>query len=212
VYGRHHCAFSDEEELELAAMIVDQYIIPGMQFIGLTFRELALTVYSSTERDPAVFKCSRSFIRDFERPHGFSSWRFCVRRRQQDFGSYDIAEWIKHVTTSLLENPLERVINCDETMWCVLPNGLLTWASVGGDGVSVHVNTREKESITALACITAAHDRLPLFLLAKGKTPRVEQSQLGAPGDRILAHSHPGWTTVLTFHKYFATLRDNHQD
>jgi hypothetical protein len=29
VRGKHHHPFSDEEGLELAAMIVDQYIIPG---------------------------------------------------------------------------------------------------------------------------------------------------------------------------------------
>jgi hypothetical protein len=45
---------------------------------------------------------------------------------------------------------------------------------------SVHVNAAEKEAIAALASITAAHDKLSLFLIAKGKTPSVEQSQLGA--------------------------------
>jgi hypothetical protein len=55
-------------------------------------------------------------------------------------------------------------------MWRVFPNGLLTWAPGGGDGVCVHINSGEKEAITALASMTAAHDKLPLFLIAEGKT------------------------------------------
>jgi hypothetical protein len=39
VHGKHHCAFSDEEERELAAMIANQNIIPDKKFIGSTFRE-----------------------------------------------------------------------------------------------------------------------------------------------------------------------------
>jgi hypothetical protein len=179
VHGKHHRAFSDEEELEPAEMIVGQCIIPGRQFIGATFQELALAAYASTGRDPDVFKCLQQSVSDFKRRHDFSSGRFHVHRRQ-DSGRRDIAEWIVHVTTLLLENPLERVINCDETMWCVLPNGFLTWALVGGDGLSIRVNAREKEAIPALASITAAHDRLPLFLIAKTKIPASNKVSWGA--------------------------------
>jgi hypothetical protein len=56
-------------------------------------------------------------------------------------------------------------------MWQILPNSFLTWTPVRGDGASVHVNTREKEAITALAGTTATHDKLRFFLIAKGKTP-----------------------------------------
>jgi hypothetical protein len=94
----------------------------------------------------------------------------------------------------------------------MLPNGLLIWAPAGRDHVSVHVNAGGKKAITALASITAANDKLLLFLIAKGKTLRVEQSQLGAPDDCILAHSSSIRTTIPTFHKYRARLRDNYQD
>jgi hypothetical protein len=45
--------------------------------------------------------------------------------------------------------------------------------------VSVTLNVAEKEAITVLASITAAHDKFPLFLIAQRKTQRVEPSQLG---------------------------------
>jgi hypothetical protein len=71
--GKHHHAFSDEAELEPAAMIVDQYNIPGRQFIGLAFRELALAAYAWAGRDPGAFKCSQQLMSDFKCRHGFSS-------------------------------------------------------------------------------------------------------------------------------------------
>jgi hypothetical protein len=210
--GKHHRAFTDEEEALLAAEIVDNYILPGKQFIGATFRELALAAYASTGRDSEGFKCSQQFIDDFKRRHGFSSRRFHLRRRRQDPGRGDITEWIEHVMVLLLGSPHERIVNCDETMWTVVPNGLLTWAPVGEDGVTVISNACEKEAITALASVTAAHDKLPLFLIAKGKTARVEQTQLGAPDGCVLAHSPSGWTTVDTFHAYLQWLRQFYGD
>jgi hypothetical protein len=59
------------------------------------------------------------------------------------------------------------MVNCDQTMWRVVASGLFTSAPIGDDGVAVHVKAAEKEAITALANITAAHDKLPLFLIAK---------------------------------------------
>jgi hypothetical protein len=91
-------------------------------------------------------------------------------RRNQQASRGDIIEWIENIVMPLSENPPERIINCNETMWRVVPNGLLTWAPVGNDGVTVLLNAAEKEAITAVESITAAHDKLSLFLIAKGKT------------------------------------------
>jgi hypothetical protein len=50
------------------------------------------------------------------------------------------------------------------------PNGLLTWAPVGADGVSVGLDASDKDSITVLASITAARTKLPLQFIVKGRT------------------------------------------
>jgi hypothetical protein len=102
----------------------------------------------------------------------------------------------------LSESPPERIINCDETMWRIVPIGLLTCAPGGNDGVTVLLNAAEKEAITALASTTVAHDKLPLFLIARGKTTRCEHSQLGPTDDCVSAHCPSEWTTGNTFHAY----------
>jgi hypothetical protein len=53
---------------------------------------------------------------------------------------------------------------------------------------------------------------LPLFLIAKGKTERVERSQLVAPDDCVLTHPPSGWTTLSTFHSYLDWLRQSYVD
>jgi hypothetical protein len=44
------------------------------------------------------------------------------------------------------------------------PNGLLTWATVGADGVSVGLDASDKDSITA------TRTKLPLQFIVKGRT------------------------------------------
>jgi hypothetical protein len=71
------------------------------------------------------------------------------------------------------------------------------------------LNAAEKEAITAFASITAAHDILPWFLIAGGKTTRCEHSQLGPADDYVSAHSPSGWTTVNTFQVYLEWLQEH---
>jgi hypothetical protein len=105
-----------------------------------------------------------------------------------------------------------RVINCDETAWRVVPNGLLTWAPVGAENVDVCAEASDKDAITVLASITASYEKLPLFIIAKGRTSRVETSQLGRTDGHQTAHSPSGWTTTETFHKYLHWLRAQYDD
>jgi hypothetical protein len=163
--GKHHQAFTDDEAVGLEATIIDNYVIPWKQFIGATFRTLAITAYEVTGRDPRTFKCSQHLIDDFKRRHRFSSRRFHIRW-QHEGGRSDVAEWIKDITQLLLATPRERIVNCDEMMWTVAPNSLLTWVPIGEDAVSIQLKLLTKEAVTTLASITIASDKLPLFLIA----------------------------------------------
>jgi hypothetical protein len=110
-------------------------------------------------------------------------------------------------------NP-HRVVNYDETEWWIIPQGLLCWAPVGQEVVSVTIDGNDKDAITALASVTAASEKLPLFLIAKGRTPRVEHSQLGDSEKHWTAHSPSGWATKETFRTYLERLREwyGHED
>jgi hypothetical protein len=197
-HGAANRIFSDDQEAELLDVILSQYIGPGKQFVASTFRELAQAFYASIGGNPDELKCSDHFLDGFKSPHRLSSRRFHLRRRRRVEGRFDIEAWKEEVNTLLHLSPHRRIINCDETSWQVVPNGLLPWAPAAIDSVSVSLDAGEKDSVTVLASVTAAHDKLPLRLIAKGKTPRVEQSQLGTMGDHETDHSLSAWKTIGT--------------
>jgi hypothetical protein len=114
--GKHHRVSSDAEESKPVGLIVNEFIVPGKQFIGVRFRELALVAYMSTERNPSAFKCSQHLINDFRWRHGFSSRRFHIRHRNQHINREDIIEWVENIVVLPSENPPEGITNCDETM------------------------------------------------------------------------------------------------
>jgi hypothetical protein len=212
VHGEANRTFTDEQESELADTILTEYIAPGKQFVASTFRELAQRLYVSAGGNTDDFKCSDHFIHDFRKRHGFSSRRFHLRRRSRLGGRFDIEAWKEEIISLLHVCPHRRVINCDETSWKVVPNGLLTWAPVGADAVSVTLDAGDKASVTVLASVTAAHEKLPLFMIAKGSTTRAERSQLGRFEDHETDHSISGWTTVGTFRHYLSWLRTLYPD
>ena len=102
----------------------------------------------------------------------------------------------------------DHIINMDETQWQVFPNGIMTWRDTGTDNVQVKINGNEKKGLTVLASITASGRKLPLLILAKGKTARCERSQLPVDlNGNERTHSESGWTTKTVMETYFKLLR-----
>jgi hypothetical protein len=109
---------------------------------------------------------------------------------------------------------MDMLVNCDETAWRLFPSGLLTWARRGQDGVTVRLRLdgSAKDCITVLASVTAAGTKLLLSAIAKGKTRRVEQSQLGSNPAIVRDPSLSGWTTKETFARYLDWLAGQYRE
>jgi hypothetical protein len=101
----------------------------------------------------------------------------------------------------------DLIVNCDETCWKVYPDALKTWMLTGSDHVTISIRGNEKQAFTAFCSIRAVRQKLPMVMIAKGKTSRVQQSQLGDIGLHIAAHSKSGWITIETFEEYLAMLK-----
>jgi hypothetical protein len=141
------------------------------------------------------------FIQNLKRWYGFPSRRFHLRRPHQQ----NNREEVLRLTKAMIELPASaghhRVINCDETAWKIVPDGLFAWARLGEDNVEVCVATFDKEAIIVLASVTSACEKLPLFMIAKGRPSRVERTGLGNVGGHHTSHSPSGWTAKETFHQ-----------
>jgi hypothetical protein len=101
-----------------------------------------------------------------------------------------------------------RIVNCDEMSWLLHPKGILTWAELGSQTVHASIKGDEKDSITVVACVTAAGQKLPLGFIASGKTTRLEESQIGPVEGHWRMHSGSEWQTSQTFQADLTGLRD----
>ena len=186
----------------------------GQLFTDKDFKILAFAAfwekYLNAEEIPD-FRCSNGFIHDFKKRHNFSSRRSHLKRRP-NIKEEDLQIW-KHRIEELLKNvPKDHIVNVDETAWFFYPKGLLTWATKGSTDITISINGSDKDNITALCAITAAGTKLPMMLIAAGKTEAVEQSQLGDIYPHWKAHSESGWTTEETFVEYLLHISEFYQN
>jgi hypothetical protein len=103
----------------------------------------------------------------------------------------------------------ERGLNYDETVWKFHPNGIFTWADTGSQHIPVNVTGNDKDSITVMASVTLAKTKLPLYILAKGRTERCESSQLRKLVSHQPFHSPTGWITEQTMLRCLHWLHDD---
>jgi hypothetical protein len=103
----------------------------------------------------------------------------------------------------------DKIFNMDETSWKFLNHGAFTIADTGAEGVQCHFSADAKDCITAIATISAAGDKLPLWVLAKGKTQRCERRYRALPvsPDLHITHSINGWTNQLIADQYLRYMR-----
>ena len=209
--GAFHRIFSDFEERNIATFIRNNIIAQGYLFTNDDFRTVVMAAFlekhNNEGTDVPHFNASDGFIDDFKKTHGFTSRKPHYKRRSPSKPEF-VEAWKKEMEGVLESVPRSHILNCDETSWKLYPNGLLTWADCGSQNVQIRIDGDEKMSITALATIGCDGVKWPLFILAKGKTNRVETSQLGDISGHMSDHSRSGWMTVETFKHYLSKLRE----
>ena len=208
-----HRIFTNEEEQNMVDFIKDNFIIQGKLFTDTLFRELAMSVflykYKDEEQMPD-FMVSDHFIHDFKQRNHISSRTAHPKRRSNENQDQNI-QWENNIENLLSTFPRDRILNCDETSWQIFPNSIKTWAETGSQNVQIRVNGNPKDSITVLATIAADGTKCPLFIIAKGKTERCEESQLGDTAYHIKTHSENGWSTTATFREYLNFISAYHR-
>ena len=212
-HGIHHRIFTEEEETSISDFILENYLVQGRVFSNGDFKAIIsdayLEKYKNSENIPP-FNVSDGFISDFKKRNNFTTRKPHVKRRP-DRDPQKEEEFLKRVR-NLLENvDHDRILNCDETFWRSLPCNIKTWGIKGSANVNVYVNGDDKEGVTVLACITASRTKLPLWIIAEGKT-KVCHKQLGDVPCHNVTHSEKGWTTTDTFSEFLMSLRERYPD
>jgi hypothetical protein len=84
----------------------------------------------------------------------------------------------------------------------MVPNRVLTQK---GTEIVKFNESHEKESYTTYSCISAAGEKLPFWILTKGKT-NCSETKFGSHLDVILKHTESGWCTDQMMVEYVTWL------
>jgi hypothetical protein len=206
-----HRIFSDAEESRISERIRNEILTPGMLFTDEDFRHLIMEEhlgrYGDVPWDEILdFHVSAGFISDFKKRNRFSSRRGHYKRRPS-VDPARCAEWRQEIETLLANVDHDLILNGDETSWCLHPRGVTTWATRGAENIAIQIGGSEKECLTVMATVRASGRKDPLYILAHGKTRRVEESQIGNVGQHLRDHSESGWMTADTFSRYLEFVR-----
>ena len=112
------------------------------------------------------------------------------------------------------------IVNVDETCWRLVNGRMKTLAIRGATDVTVKTKIEPKTDITAIAGCTMAGRRLPLWIIAKGKTSKCEEKYRQHPklrhffcnGSLVVCHSPKGWATEQVAVEYMKWLKDLYKD
>ena len=159
-------------------------------------------------------KIGDSLINNFMRRHGFSFRLPHVKRRTAP-NDQIIASFLGQMDAVKAQFPPELIFNVDETCWRLLNGAIKTLARKGSTEVTITTKVDPKKDITVIAACSLAGERLPLWILAKGKTKRCENKFTESPklrhalssGKLFVFHSPDGWSTSDVMIHYLDWIR-----
>lgn len=154
-----------------------------------------------------AFKCSSHFLSRFMRRLGLS-FRRARPERRPPIDDAECAHFLSKLSGAFLRYPPDAILNFDESSWHLVMSGDQIVAERGVEAVHQYVNGDAKACFTFLATISAAGRKLPLILLAKGKT-RGCHKQLGVHPAFVYEvwYSASGWSTEALMIAYLHWLR-----
>jgi hypothetical protein len=209
-HGMHNRTFRDQDEDEMVKQIDEEYTQRGRLFTNESFRRMAARTYAGLIDEDADdipnFNASNGFIWRFKKRHELVS-RKAHPKRRPTVSDQEKIQFIQMLSELLKFENNDRILNADETSWKLFPNIISTWAKKGAKTVNLRIQGNQKDCITVMGTVTASLRKLPLVILAKGKSCTVEVTQLGDTGENYTDHSESGWTTEMTFDNYLRWLR-----
>lgn len=206
-------AIEDPIEIEMAAYIRANFVSLGNDLSTASLkRTLTMLVHGlvACGRLPPTalnFKCSTTYMRRFLKRTGLS-WRHARPARRPVLDEDECRDYVFYLNMSLEVLGRAAVVNFDESSWRLVMCGARTVAERGSESVERFVNGDVKASFTFFASIQADGTKLPLILIAKGKTQRCHR-QFGIHPQFVheIWHSPTGWCNEPLMIAYLSWLR-----
>jgi hypothetical protein len=200
-------ALDPDCESGIADFLRANYIQPGIGATRTDLKHLCLDCYAlqtDDERHLERFCASTTFLHDLEKRQSLSLRTPHQERRtvlDEDYATY----FLGRLDSLSNDYPPDLVFNMDETCWRLFEGPQKVLAEKGSETVKLASRTGEKTSFTALGAISAAGQKLHLWVLAKGTTRRCER-KFGTHPDIIVRHTDSGWSTETIIVSYLEWL------
>jgi transposase len=206
-------AFPDELEELMATYVKDNFVSPGrdlsMAVLKQTLLMLVQSYVASAQLPESAleFKCSTTYVRRFLRRNGLS-YRRARPARRPEIDENEVEEFTVSFYASYEVFGPPAIVNFDESSWRLVMTSDRTVAQRGAESVRRYVNGDIKATFTFLASIVADGTKLPLTLIAKGKTTRSHR-QLGRHDTfpHQIWHSPSGWCNGELMLQFLQWLR-----
>jgi hypothetical protein len=188
--------FSQTQEQGLKDYITTNMINSGYGPERSDIQRVASNAYSAQSigefrRDR--FCASSTFTSSF-----MKRWNLSLRtphaERRAHIDEDQVEMFTSRLNSASSDYPLNRILNFDETCWKIYMGPKKVIAEKGTDTVKLQATTGEKLSLTAFGVISAAGEKLPLWVIAKGKTERSLRKFGEIPGV-VFKFSESGWAT-----------------
>jgi hypothetical protein len=116
--------------------------------------------------------------------------------------------FLGQLTAAYHRYPPHLIVNFDKSNWHLVMAGDETVAEREAESVHQYVDGDPKANFSFFATITAEGQKLPLILIAKGKTYRCHKQFGHHPGHQFdILHSPSGWSTEPLMLDYLDWLR-----
>ena len=147
--------------------------------------------------------------------HGLSLRVPHVKRRTSP-NDQAVAAFLAQMDAVMDQFPPCLIFNIDETCWRFINGRFKTLAEKGATEVTVKAKSDPKTDITVIAACSPSGDKLPLWILARGKTTKCETKFIEHPKLRhaisshqlVVYHSPDGWSTSDVMIHYLQWLRE----
>jgi hypothetical protein len=204
----------DSEEDELAHVIRTEFIEKEKYCPSCCILNMARRLWiQNHQEETGVPQFSYHWLARFLASHHLSLRKPHIKRRS-DPDDDSVCAFLAEIEWIMSAIPPGKVVNADETGWRVVDGELRTVANVGAESVTCRFPCDEKMSVTVIAAVSFAGDKLPLWVIAKGKTVRCESKireghlmQAIRSGRLLVTHSESGWMDKKVAEEYISWLR-----
>ena len=155
------------------------------------------------------------WLKSFMKRHNLASRVPHIKRRTL-VDDQQVALFVNQMQMVNIQFPDDLIIKIDETSWCIINGKLHTVAFKGTDKINVILNGDPKKSLTVIAACTKAGERLPLWLISKGKTDLCERKfrddtrlrHYISSKQLYIDHTENGWSNEDPIIRYLKWLKN----